>query len=160
MRIAHAMASLSPDNNGEHVISGTFIATISPPPPPPFLLEDYSIIMQARYLMDGATPICFSSGGVLTEAVLDKQLFINTISMPDAESDSYYKEFLAAATAEDPVLSLRETERWCVAPLRDWRTCASWGRSLGRRIRERGSLRHIRTLMRSALSIHHPIVRS
>ena len=104
MRIAHAMASLSPDNNGEHVISATFIATISPPPPPPFLLEDYSIIMQARYLMDGATPICFSSGGVLTEAVLDKQLFINTISMPDAESDSYFNEYEAESSGEDPAM--------------------------------------------------------
>jgi hypothetical protein len=59
-------------------------------PPPPFPLEDYSIIIQAR----AGTSICFSSGGVLTEDVFkeDGQLFVNAISLPDAESDSYFNE--------------------------------------------------------------------
>jgi hypothetical protein len=106
MRIAHVMAA----SRMGAVVDALFstLTRIPPLPPPPFPLEDYAIIIQARYQFDLGigTRICFSSGGVLTEDVFKTggQLFANTICLPDAESDSYFNEYEAESSGEDPAM--------------------------------------------------------
>jgi hypothetical protein len=100
MRIAHAMASPAPVS--------AIISTMTSPPPPPFPLDDYTVVIQARYQSEFATSICFSSGGILSADVFKQggQMFVNHIGLPDAESESYFtsNEYDAESSGEDPAM--------------------------------------------------------